>query len=104
MTPRQSPPNTERTLQNERDDNPSPLSGNTNSTAAQALTRENLAADVSMVVKGIALHVSENQLHNFISDQGIKTSNWKALNTYENARSLTFKFTVKATDHEKLKD
>ena len=104
MTPRQSPPNTERTLQNERDDNPSPLSGNTNSTAAQALTRENLAADVSMVVKGIALHVSENQLHNFISDQGIKTSNWKALTTYENARSLTFKFTVKATDHEKLKD
>ena len=57
-----------------------------------------------MVVKGIALHDSENQLRDFLLDEGIETSNWKALTTYDNARSLTFKFSVKAMDHEKSKD
>ena len=104
MTSSQRLSNAEQTVQYKQDDNISPISKKIDDLAAHALTRENLAADVSMVVKGIALHVSENQLRNFISDQGIETSNWKALTTYNNARSLTFKFTVNATNREKLKN
>ena len=103
-TPRVPPPDTGRSPENIRYGNFPPINGNINELSAQVLTRDNLAADVPMVVKGIALHASENQLKDFLLDQGIETSNWKALTTYDNARSLTFKFSVRATDHEKSKD
>ena len=43
-------------------------------------------------------------MKHLLSDQGIETFDWKMLTTYDNARSLTFKFTVKASDGEKTKD
>ena len=72
--------------------------------AARTQSKNDLVADTSLVVKGIALHVKENQLQHLLSEQGIETFDWKTLTTYENARSLTFKFTVKASDCEKSKD
>ena len=49
--------------------------------AARTQSKNDLVADTSLVVKGIALHVKENQLQHLLSEQGIETFDWKTLTT-----------------------
>ena len=63
-----------------------------------------LAADVDLVVYGIAKHITEKGLYDHLRSKGLNVVRVTRLTTYEHARSLTFKITVKASDNEKSQD
>ena len=63
-----------------------------------------LAADITLVAYGVAKHVTETQLARFLESKGMDIVDCSRLTTYENARSLSYKVTIKAKDYEKSKD
>ena len=63
-----------------------------------------LAADIDLVVYGIATHITEKDLYEHMWRTGLSVVRCMLLTTYEHARSLTFKLTIKASDYEKSQD
>ena len=58
-----------------------------------------LAADINLVVRGIAKNVSEQQLMEYLHQRGLRGIKCELLTKFPNARSLTFKVTIKASDN-----
>ena len=60
-----------------------------------------LAADVELAAYGVSKDATEEQLKEFISNKGICVTDVKKLTTYEQARTNTFKVSIKASDYDK---
>ena len=63
-----------------------------------------LAAEIDIVAYGVAKNVRATQLATFLESKGLKVVDCVLLTTYEQARSLTYKITIKAKDFEKSQD
>ena len=63
-----------------------------------------LAADIDIVAYGVAKNVKATQLATFLESKGLKVVDCVLLTTYEQARSLSYKITIKAKDFEKSQD
>ena len=60
-----------------------------------------LAADAELVAYGVSKDATEEQLKQFITSKGINVTAVKKLTTFEEARTYTFKVSIKASDYEK---
>ena len=65
---------------------------------------ECLAADVELVVTGVSRDASEEQFKDFMTSKGIEVLDIVKLTTYEQARTNTFKITIKASQYTKAMD
>jgi hypothetical protein len=63
-----------------------------------------LAADIDLVVYGVARNITSIQVSKWIEEQGIKVSDCVLLTKYEQARTFSFKVTINANDYEKSQD
>ena len=63
-----------------------------------------LAADIDLVVYGVARNITSIQVSKWIEDQGIKVFDCVLLTKYEQARTLSFKITISASNYEKSQD
>ena len=63
-----------------------------------------LAGDIDIVAYGVAKNVKATQLATFLESKGLKVVDCVLLTTYEQARSLSYKITIKAKDFEKSQD
>ena len=59
------------------------------------------AADIDLVVSGVAKDVTAIQVSQFIEAKGIKVLDCVLLTKYEQARTLSYKITIKARDYGK---
>ena len=72
---------------------------------AQGQTNDlQLAADIHLVAKGVGKQVTAIRLAEFLESRGMKVVDCELLTTYENARSLSYKVTIKASDYVKSRD
>ena len=62
------------------------------------------AADIDIVVYSVARNVTAIQVSQWIEDHGIKVSDCVLLTKYEQARTLSFKVTIRANEYEKSQD
>ena len=60
-----------------------------------------LAADAELVAYGVSKDATEEQLKQFITSKGINVTAVKKLTTFEEARTYTFRVSIKASDYEK---
>ena len=65
---------------------------------------ESLAADVELVATGVSRDASEEQFKEFMTGKGIEVLEIVKLTTYEHARTITFKITIKASQYAKAMD
>ena len=63
-----------------------------------------LSADVDLVAYGMAKHVTSIQLSKFLEEKGLGVYDCKLLTTFERARTLSFKITIKPHHFQKAKD
>ena len=63
-----------------------------------------LAADIDLVVYGVTRNINSIQVSKWVEDQGIKVSDCVLLTKYEQARTLSFKVTISASNYEKSQD
>ena len=63
-----------------------------------------LAADIDLVVYGVARNINSIQVSKWIEDQGINVFDCVLLTKYEQARTLSFKVTISASNYEKSQD
>ena len=73
-------------------------------TAQGQISDLQLAADIHLVAKGVGKHVTAIHLAEFLESRGMKVVDCELLTTYENARSLSYKVTIKASDYVKSRD
>ena len=60
-----------------------------------------LAADAELVAYGVSKDATEEQLKQFIISKGINVTAVKKLTTFEEARTFTFRVSIKVSDYEK---
>ena len=63
-----------------------------------------MAADVDIVVYGVAKVITTLQMSNYIEKKEVKVLNCSKLTTFERARTLSYKVTIKACDYDKSHD
>ena len=63
-----------------------------------------MSADKDIVVYGIATYVTEKGLYDHMRSRGLNVVRCLLLTTYEQARTLTFKLTIKGSDFTKSQD
>ena len=66
--------------------------------------KETLSSDIDLVTCGVAKNVTAMQLSNFMQNKGLDMIDCMLLTKYDDARSLAFQITIKATDFQKTKD
>ena len=60
--------------------------------------------DISVVIKGVDIDVTSDQINQFLSSNGVNAKECLLLTKYEYERFLSYKITVTARDHETVKD
>ena len=63
-----------------------------------------LSADIDLVAYGVAKHVTSIRFSKFLEEKGSHVCDCKLLTTFEGARTLSFKITIKPHHFEKAKD